>query len=213
MENNKEKSTLIHDAVILFVITLIAGVLLGLVYNVTKDRIAKAEEDATNEAYKQVFADGEFKTDGKLKKSVEEFQKKITDGKLDDEVSSYTDVTLIEARTASSAKNKGFVVKASGKGYGGKVVVVLGISDKGEVLGIQILDASNETPGLGQNSTKESWNSQYVGMKSDKTLQVVKDKSGSKDNGTINSISGATITSNAVTRAVQMALKFAAEQK
>ena len=150
MENNKEKSTLMRDAVILFVITLISGVLLGLVYNVTKDRIAKAEEDATNEAYKQVFSNGKFDADEKLKASLEDFQKKITAGELDDDVSSYTDVTLIEARTASSPKAKGFVVKVSGKGYGGNVVVVLGISDEGEVLGIQILDASNETPGLGQ---------------------------------------------------------------
>ena len=50
-------------------------------------------------------------------------------------------------------------------------------------------------------------------MKSDNTLQVVKDGSGSKDSGTVNSISGATITSSAVTRAVEMALKFTAEQK
>ena len=100
----------------------------------------------------------------------------------------------------------------SGKGYGGAVTIALGITNEGEVVGIQILDASNETPGLGQNSTKETWNSQYVGMKSDKTLSVVKDGSGSADNGTVNAISGATITSKAVTRAVNVALKFVAAQ-
>ena len=101
---------------------------------------------------------------------------------------------------------------APGKGYGGAVTIALGITNEGEVVGIQILDASNETPGLGQNSTKETWNSQYVGMKSDKTLSVVKDGSGSADNGTVNAISGATITSKAVTRAVNVALKFVAAQ-
>lgn len=50
-------------------------------------------------------------------------------------------------------------------------------------------------------------------MTADKTLSVVKDGSGSKDNGTINSISGATITSSAVTRAVSVALKFVAKQQ
>ena len=49
-------------------------------------------------------------------------------------------------------------------------------------------------------------------MKSDKTLSVVKDGSGSADNGTVNAISGATITSKAVTRAVNIAMKFVAAQ-
>ena len=71
-------------------------------------------------------------------------------------------------------------------------------------------DCSNETPGLGQNSST-SWNEQYVGMaKGDSGLSVVKDGSGSTDNGTVNAISGATITSRAVTRAVNGALDFIA---
>ena len=48
MANNENKSTLMHDAIMLFVITLIAGVLLGGVYTITKDPIAKADEKATN---------------------------------------------------------------------------------------------------------------------------------------------------------------------
>ncbi len=187
---NKQANTLIHDAIALFIITLIAGVLLGAVYMITKDPI-----DAVTNAVKS-------------------FQSDVASGKVDDESYTYTDVELIEARTASSGGSQaGYVVKASGKGYGGAVTIALGITNEGEVLGIQILDASNETPGLGQNSTSESWNSQYIGMTSDKTLSVVKDGSGSQDNGTINSISGATITSNAVTRAVNVALKFVASQQ
>lgn len=208
---NKQANTLIHDAIALFIITIIAGILLGAVYMITKDPIAKAEEEATNKAYAAVYKDAEFASDDTLTKAVESFQGDVAAGKID---AAYTDVELIEARTASSGGSQaGYVVKVSGKGYGGAVTIALGITNEGEVLGIQILDASNETPGLGQNSTKEDWNGQYVGMTSDKTLSVVKDGSGSQDNGTINSISGATITSNAVTRAVNVALKFVASQQ
>jgi len=214
MANNDNKSTLVHDAVMLFIITLVAGVLLGAVYMITKDPIAKAEEDATNEAYAAVYKDAEFASDDALTKAVGDFQKEVASGGQDDDTYSYTDVVLSEARTASAGGSQaGYVVKVSGKGYGGAVTIALGITNEGEILGIQILDASNETPGLGQNSTKEDWNGQYTGMTSDKTLSVVKDGSGSKDTGTINSISGATITSNAVTRAVNIALKFVAGQQ
>ena len=208
---NKQANTLIHDAIALFIITIIAGILLGAVYMITKDPIAKAEEEATNKAYAAVYKDAEFASDDTLTEAVKSFQGDVAAGKID---AAYTDVELIEARTASSGGSQaGYVVKVSGKGYGGAVTIALGITNEGEVLGIQILDASNETPGLGQNSTKEDWNGQYVGMTSDKTLSVVKDGSGSQDNGTINSISGATITSNAVTRAVNVALKFVASQQ
>lgn len=206
-----------HDAIALFIITLVAGVLLGAVYMITKDPIAQAEEKATNEAYAAVYKDAEFANDDALTKALESFQSDVTAGNFDADMAnatSYTDVELMEARTASSGGSQvGYVVKVSGKGYGGAVTIALGITNEGEVLGIQILDASNETPGLGQNSTKEDWNSQYIGMTADKTLSVVKDGSGSKDNGTINSISGATITSSAVTRAVSVALKFVAKQQ
>ena len=208
---NKQANTLIHDAIALFIITLVAGILLGAVYMITKDPIAKAEEEATNKAYAAVYKDAEFASDDTLTEAVKSFQGDVAAGKID---AAYTDVELIEARTASSGGSQaGYVVKVSGKGYGGAVTIALGITNEGEVLGIQILDASNETPGLGQNSTSESWNGQYIGMTSDKTLSVVKDGSGSQDNGTINSISGATITSNAVTRAVNVALKFVASQQ
>ncbi len=209
---NKSENTLVHDAIALFIITLVAGVLLGAVYTITKNPIAKAEEDATNKAYEAVYKGAEFKSDDALTKSVESFQKDLTAGKIDDDSFSYTDVTIMEARTATASDGSGYVVKAAAKGYGGNVTIALGISGDGKIMGIQILDASNETPGLGQNSTKEEWNQQYVGATADKTLNVVKDGSGSADNGTINAISGATITSKAVTRAVNASLKFVAGQ-
>ena len=209
---NKSKSPLAHDAIALFINTLVAGVLLGAVYTITKEPIEKADEKTTNEAYAAVYKDAEFEANDDLTKALESFQKDLTAGKVDDEAFSYTDVELIEARAAATSEGEGYVIKAAAKGYGGNVTIALGISAEGKILGIQILDASNETPGLGQNSTKEDWNGQYIGASMDKTLNVVKDGSGSADNGTINAISGATITSKAVTRAVNASLKFVGSQ-
>ena len=102
------------------------------------------------------------------------------------------------------------MVTCSGKGYGGSVTLALGVDKDGNVVGIRVTDCSNETPGLGQNSAT-SWNEQYIGMsKGDSGLSVVKDGSGSADQGTVNAISGATITSRAVTRAVNGSLDFIA---
>lgn len=50
-----DRKNMIHDAGILFLITLIAGLLLGLVYEVTKEPIARQEEAAKVAAYQAVF--------------------------------------------------------------------------------------------------------------------------------------------------------------
>ena len=55
---------IIKDACILFAITLVAGIVLGAVYNITKGPIAAADEKATNEAYAAVYKDAEFKACG-----------------------------------------------------------------------------------------------------------------------------------------------------
>ena len=208
----KPGNTMVKDALILFAITIIAGILLGAVYTITKDPIAEAEEKTTNEAYAAVYKDAEFSTDDNLEKAVADFAKKVTAGELDDDTYNYKDVVFTEARMASvDGASAGYVVKVSGKGYGGAVVIALGITNEGEVLGINILDNSNETPGLGQNSSKEDWYSQYIG-KNLAAGSLAVTKTGDSADNMIDSITGATITSNAVTRAVNVALKFVAEQ-
>ena len=46
---------IVHDALILTVFTVVIGFILGLVYEITKDPIAKAEEATAQAAYKAVF--------------------------------------------------------------------------------------------------------------------------------------------------------------
>lgn len=210
--NAKSQSTLIHDTICLFMITLIAGILLGAVNMITVDPIKEQEERAKQEAYAAVYDGAEFVSDDGVNSSLKAFQADLASGKV--KTASGSDLSDVEIQEVMKAtvdgQDAGYVMTCSGKGYGGAVKVALGIDGEGAIKGIQIMDCTNETPGLGQNSSKEDWNSQYIGMTTAQDVSVVKDGSGSKDNGTINAISGATITSNAVTRAVDGSLLFIA---
>ena len=98
---------------------------------------------------------------------------------------------------------KGYIFKTSAKGYGGEVSVMTAIDTNGKVKEVSILDASNETPGLGQNVTKENFYSQFT--KKIKDITVVKN-SAIDENNEVNAVTGATISSKAVTSAVNKAL-------
>lgn len=211
-ENSKKSSnTLVHDTIALTLITLIAGILLGGVYTMTKEPIEKQNEKTKAEAYAAVFEGAEFSEDKDLDSKLQEYNEQLAAGEIKADAMGETlsDVEISEVMKAQKdGEDAGYVVTCSGKGYGGSVTLALGIDFTGNILGIQVTDCSNETPGLGQNSSG-SWNEQYVGMAlGEKGVSVVKDGSGSMENSTINAISGATITSRAVTRAVNASLSF-----
>ncbi len=100
-----------------------------------------------------------------------------------------------------------FVTKANG--YGGIVSVMTAVDMNGSVIAVEILSAADETPGLGQNVTKPDWYSQFAGLKDD--ITVIKGGSANAENNEINAVTGATISSKAVTTAVNQALDYAAE--
>lgn len=214
-EENKTKSgnTLVHDTIALTLITLIAGILLGGVYTMTKKPIEEQNEKTKAEAYAAVFEGAEFAADSEIAEKLEVYNEQLANGEITSEAMGETlsDVAISEVMKAQKdGADAGYVVTCSGKGYGGNVTLALGIDLEGNILGIQVTDCSNETPGLGQNSSG-TWNEQYIGMTAGESgLSVVKDGTGSVDNGTINAISGATITTRAVTRAVNGALGFIA---
>lgn len=94
-------------------------------------------------------------------------------------------------------------------GYGGVVSVMTAVNMDGTVAAVEILDASNETPGLGQNVTKADWIKQFSGLSGD--VSVIKGGEANPDNNEINAVTGATISSRAVTDAVNQALDYASE--
>ena len=97
-------------------------------------------------------------------------------------------------------EKSGVVITTVSSGYGGKIKVMTGINANGEVSGVNIL-SMEETPGLGAKGKEDGFLRQYKGYDSP-NLAV------SKDGGEINALSGATITSRAITRAVNEAIEI-----
>lgn len=92
-------------------------------------------------------------------------------------------------------KTVAYIFKTAAKGYGGDVSVMTALSPDGKISNLAILDVSSETPGLGQNASKK----EFYGQFKDKT-----DKVAITD---IDTVTGATITSKAVTAAVNEAVE------
>lgn len=95
----------------------------------------------------------------------------------------------------------GYAFITTGSGYGGKIQIVTGIDSEGTITGVYCLDIADETPGLGQNASGD-FKDQFTGIKvSEGPVSV------NKDGGTIEAMSGATITSRAVSNAVSTAMQ------
>ena len=100
------------------------------------------------------------------------------------------------------AGNDGWIVEVTPSGFGGLIDMMVGVDKSGAVTGVSIVSMS-ETSGLGANASRESFRSQYVG----KTGSVKLKKQG----GEIDALTGATVTSTAVTKGVNTALAVAQE--
>ncbi len=96
----------------------------------------------------------------------------------------------------------GYIVPSDTKGYGGTIELLVAVDPEGKVLTYKIL-TSKETPGLGDNASKKEFTSQFTG-KTTEHLIVTKDPSDTEE---IQAMSGATITSKAVTLGVKAAVE------
>jgi electron transport complex protein RnfG len=193
---------IIKDACILFAITLVAGVLLGAVYDITKAPIANQNEKAKQEAYKAVMADAE---------SFEEIDGfSVEDGATaylakGDEDYSADEITEVVAGIKNN-KIVGFVVTVvAGDGYGGDIKFSVGVKADGTYSGTSILSIS-ETAGLGMRAkTDPTFLGQLEGKNVSK-FNVVKDGTGSSADDKVDAIGGSTVTSKAVIKGVNAAL-------
>lgn len=189
---------MIRDSLILFAITLIAGLLLGGVYAITKNPIAKTQEDKKNEAYQAVFTDAAEFTE-------------ITDAADAQQIladAGYTKDRIDEVKAAMDADGNilGYVMTiTSSEAYGGELQLAMGIRMDGTVNGISFLSLS-ETIGLGMEAKKPEFQEQFAGKQVE---QFVYSKTGAAADNEIDALSGATITTNAVTNAVNAGICYA----
>ena len=202
MKNKSDVAVMLREAGILFAITLIAGVMLGFVYELTKEPIRVQQEKAVQEACMAVFPD--FGADCVFEQiqyapEPETMEALATQGVAIGSVYS--------ARMQGEADNApaGYVVEAvTSEGYGGKIVLYVGVAADGSVGGVSILDIS-ETPGLGMEAPKVL-TPQFAGKNVESFTYT---KTGSRTESEVDAISGATITTQAVVNAVNGALRVA----
>lgn len=190
--------SMIKDALILFAITLIAGLLLGVVYDITKGPIAEQNEKAKTEACQNVFADAaSFET-----QEIPDADK-VTDV-LNTAGISGADIDEVAAAKGASGELLGYVITVTDhEGYGGDIQFSMGVTMEGTLNGISLLSIS-ETAGLGMRAEEV-----LVPQFKNKTAQKFSyTKTGATSEYEIDAISGATITTNAVVNGVNAGLAY-----
>lgn len=196
-----KNSGYMKDAFVLFVITLISGFLLGGVYQMTKEPIEKAKLAAGLEAYRTVFQDAaDFQVPEGSEASIESCNADLASGQFGNAGVGQ----VLEALDGSGAVIGHVFTAYSNDSYSGPIQLSVGVGLDGTISGVELLEIS-DTPGLGLKAAEPEFKGQYAG-KNAQALTVV--KSGSAGDDEINSISGATITSSAVTNAVNAALHY-----
>lgn len=193
------KNKIIKDALALTLITLVAGVALGGVYEITKDPIAKQEAQAKAEAYEQVFTDAAafeaVEMDDTLTKTIRD--------QLDQEGYKAQSIEEVMRGEDQSGETLGYAFTVvTSEGYGGDIQFSMGVQNDGTLNGISILSIG-ETAGLGMNADTPAFKDQFVGKQVEK-LQYT--KNGATQDDEINAISGATVTTNAMTNGVNAGL-------
>lgn len=177
---------IIKNAMILFAITLVASVLLAYVYSITKEPIAEVQIVNRDKALASVLPNADFE--------------ELTD--LD-----FTDYDKIDTLfvALNGAETVGYAFKlVTTEGYGGPIDLVVAIDISGMITGLDIIQQS-ETPGLGAKVDLPEFKDQFAGIKAEE-LTVV--KGGAVNPDEIDAISSSTITSNAVTGAINQAIAY-----
>ena len=182
----KKHSDIARPTAVLTIICIVVTLALSSANLLTKDTIAELQLENEKKAMEKLMK-GEYEPATMF----------VNEQKVD-----YHIVT-------KDGKTIGYIFKTTAKGYGGEISVMTAVNPDASVAAVEILDASSETPGLGQNVTNESFYKQYEG----RPHNVVAIKGGNADaaKNEINAVTGATISSKAVTTAVNQALEYANE--
>lgn len=190
---------MVKNVVVLTIITVLAGFLLGYVYDITKEPIENASLKAKQEAYKTVFADAsEFV-------ELEGFDSEVVSNTIMAKGFEYNSIDEALVAKSSSGEALGYVFTvSSNEGYGGLITLSMGVKNDGTLNGIEFLTLS-ETAGLGMNADTPEFKSQFNNMNA---ASIVYTKAGKSADYEIDAISGATITTNAVTNAVNAGLDY-----
>lgn len=189
---------IVHDALILTAFTLVLGFVLGLVYEITKEPIAAADAATAQAAYKEVFQDADSF------EAYDGFDKEAAISLMEE--NGYNDeITDVQIAKGSDGSTLGYVITVLAKdGSQANITFSVGIAADGTVNGYSITSIA-ETPGLGDKAKNEEFYSQFQNKQVEK-FDVVKQAPASDSE--IEAISGATITSRAMTNGVNASITY-----
>ena len=178
-----KKDTLLNMFIALFVICVVSGGVLGLVYNATKDPIAAAEAAKKTEAIKNVLPEFNELKETMVKSAMED-----------------AEIPFYLAYDANNNFIGAAVETFTNKGFSGNISLMVGILANGTINNISVLQHS-ETPGLGSKMSESSFKDQFNNKNTTSFNFNVK-----KDGGDVDAITAATISSRAFCDAVNRAL-------
>jgi len=201
-KNEKPKSTIIKDAMALFLITLVSALAISFVYETTKQPISIMQRDAKLEAYQQVYKEAASVTEDV------ELMKLASETDLESLDASFKNVTIDEISQALDSNNDfiGYVMTVTTKGYK-NMTLAIGYSMDGTVQGMETL-TMKESPGLGTKASNPEFKNLFADKKVDK-FEVTKTKA-TADNQ-IDVISGATYTTKGVVNGINAGIVFLKE--
>lgn len=189
----------IRLGLVLFIITAIASGILAYVNGLTKDKIAENKIKAEEMARSEVLPGTENFTAKKVTLPAAEVEPNPLKKKADDGPREF----VYYQGNDKDGNLTGYTFVASRYGYSSEVKTMVGVNPDMEILNIKVIEQA-ETPGLGANSTSDSFQGQF----SKKTLSGLKVD---KDGGEIVSLTGATITSRTITNSIADGLKVLQE--
>lgn len=159
----------VKPVAVLVITCVVWGALLGFIHGATEEKIEEAERTELYRTLSEIFPGAQFSEE---------------DGHY---------------ACLENGGVVGYAMVVEERGFGGKMKVVVGISEEGKVVGVRVVSHS-ETPGLGSKITEEEFLAQFGGKRLEEILLK-------KDGGEIEGVTGATISSRAVVRAVRSGLE------
>ena len=187
-----------NRALLLIMFIAVLGLLLGFVYKLTKGPAAEPDRSEEMEVYAEIFPQADsFRELEDLKGAAVH----LASGEY-----SMIEINGVSEALDVSGNILGHVfVLTTSEGFGGDIQLAAGIQSDNTILGISFLSIS-ETEGRGMNADTEEWKAQFCGIQANKIIYT---KTGKSADNEIDAISGATVTTEAVTDIVNAALSLA----
>lgn len=188
----------IKDALILVGITVILAGILVLVFNTTKKPIDEASKEGKLIAYKNVFkeyGDVDVRYDDELSNKIKAYTPDNKDVRIEEGALIYD--------KSNKSLGRAYIVSTKGYSTQNNITMSIGFDENNVITSLEIV-SMNETAGLGANCTSDEFKGQFKGKSNE--LGVSRSKTLGDDE--ISAISGATITSKAVTAGVNECIKL-----